>query len=421
MLRRLRRIAFALALVGLAGAVCALWLLGRVDEEIRAEVERRFRAHYPALSVTIRSARWQEGQGIRLRGVSIVEPTGDFRRAELAYVEELFAITDAKLKDVVLAEIPVEKVVFRGLTIHSTRQADGSWSGWRLWPPPSFSETPPAVQFENAQIEFIDPRQANTAPLVLREVNLDVEPRTESDPATGQPVVTYHVRGSLASDHFRRADIDAAFRESGGQWSSAGTVENLQLSPELWQSLPQDLARMLPAETNLLGRTSFRFQASNQPQADPPLQFAIAGDFSDMRVSDPRLPYSITDFEGTAYLDHRQLKLENAQARCGPASVQLAYQREGWTADARQTLHVRGEDLPLDPKLVAALPDGLALWNMLQPTGTVSVDAALAWDGVRWRPAATVQLLDVSFATTSFRTACTGARENSSCTAMSCR
>ena len=71
MFRRLRKLAVFATVAVLALTAGALYLRGRVDEEIRAEVERRFRAHYPGLSVHVRSARWFEGQGIRIRGVSL--------------------------------------------------------------------------------------------------------------------------------------------------------------------------------------------------------------------------------------------------------------------------------------------------------------------------------------------------------------
>ncbi len=397
----MRTLVVTLALVGLAGAVCAMYLLGRVDEEIRAEVERRFRAHYPELSVSVRSARWFEGQGIRIRGVSIVEPTGDIDRAELAYVEEIFAISDAKLKDVVLAEIPVDKIVFRGLTIRSTRRGDGSWSAKKLWPPPNFGDTPPTVRVEGGAIEFVDPSRPEAAPLALRDVNLDIVPHEEPAPS-GPPLVVYSVRGAVGSDHFRRASLDAALREADGAWTCAGAVENFELSPELWQSLPPTLTQELPAETSIRGRASFRFEASSETVDHFPFRFSVTGDFSDVRVSDPRLPYPLTDFQGTGYVDNHRVKIENAQARCGSAQVQLAYEREGLSDAGRQTLHASARELPLDPKLVKTLPDGAALWDALQPTGFINVQATLAFDGRHWRPEASIELLDVSFAYADF-------------------
>ncbi len=401
MLRRLRTVLVTLAMVGLAGAVCAMYLLGRVDEEIRAEVERRFRAHYPELSVHVRSARWFEGQGIRIRGVSIVEPTGNIQHAELAYVEEIFAISDAQLKDVVLANIPVDKIVFRGLAIRSTRREDGSWSAKKLWPPPNFSETPPTVRVEGGSIEFLDPMRPQAAPLVVRDIHLDIVPHEEPSPA-GPPLVVFTVQGSVSSDHFRRAHLNASLREADGAWRCAGVVENFELSPELWQSLPPTLTQDLPPETSIRGRANFRFEASSEPVDASPFRFVVAGDFSDVRVSDPRLPYPLTDFQGTGYVDNRQIKIQNAQVRCGSAQVQLAYEREGLQGPGRQTLHISGRELALDPKLIKAIPDGEALWNALQPTGFVNVEANLTFNGQTWRPEVGIELLDVSFAYDDF-------------------
>ena len=63
-------------LIGLAGAVIAVALLyRRMDEEVRRRVEQHFARHYPDMRVTVGSAELVEGEGIRVRDVSIIEPS----------------------------------------------------------------------------------------------------------------------------------------------------------------------------------------------------------------------------------------------------------------------------------------------------------------------------------------------------------
>lgn len=396
MRRRLRKWLVVAALVGLTLAVCAQYLIGRVDEEIRAEVERRFRAHYPSLSVTIRSARWFKGQGIRIRGISVVEPTGDYRHAELAYVEELFAVSDAELADVVMADVPIEQIVLRGLKIHAVRREGRPWSAVQLWPPPSFSDTPPAVRIENATAEIVDLTAGAESPLVLRDIYLDVGlPAADSGERT--------LRGALASDHVRRVELTATVCESDGRWSCQGQVESLNVSPELRQALPRELTARLPPQVDIYGRANFGFEVAHDPVAAPPWRFNLAGNVRDGRVAAPQLPYPITDAQGEFSLDHEQLQIDDAEVRCGPAVLEVRYQRQGFTPESPQTLHLVSHELPLDAKLIKALPDELpALWDELQPTGAINLKAKFAYDGRSWRPQASIELLDVSFAHQKF-------------------
>ena len=48
----------------------------RLDEEIRARLEQRLAVAYPALHVRLRSAMLVKGEGITIRGLTIVDPAG---------------------------------------------------------------------------------------------------------------------------------------------------------------------------------------------------------------------------------------------------------------------------------------------------------------------------------------------------------
>ena len=60
-------------------AVCAAIALGfyfyhRFDDEVRRTVEQKLGEKYPHLQVAVREAQLISGEGLRVRGLSIVEP-----------------------------------------------------------------------------------------------------------------------------------------------------------------------------------------------------------------------------------------------------------------------------------------------------------------------------------------------------------
>src|SRR5688572_19107050 len=72
-LKRLVVLAVLLGLVVIAGKYYGF---DRLNEEIRAGVERQLRDHYQGLTVTVKSARRVAGQGVEIRGVRIAEAGG---------------------------------------------------------------------------------------------------------------------------------------------------------------------------------------------------------------------------------------------------------------------------------------------------------------------------------------------------------
>jgi hypothetical protein len=100
-----------LSLIG--GLVAVPWLYHRVDEEIRLQVHAKLAEHYHDLSVTVRFAKLVEGEGIEVRGISIVQPGVSGPQAELAYIDELFLACDTQLHDLVMAQPNVRQIVMR--------------------------------------------------------------------------------------------------------------------------------------------------------------------------------------------------------------------------------------------------------------------------------------------------------------------
>ncbi|NQT37556.1 MAG: hypothetical protein HQ581_08710 [Planctomycetes bacterium] len=382
----------------------ALHFYNRVDEEVRLRVEQHFAALYPELTVTVESAELREGEGIRVLGLSIVEPGAAGPRAELFRVEEMLLACRADLQELVGGQPEITRVTIHGPTLRVTRRRDGSWSTSRLWPLPKVNtggDVPPEVVIEEGIIEIFDPQRNPTALLTLRDVNLTISEEAAEPGATDQPASRVRkIRGTLAGDHLRRAELAITLRGDGSGWTLEGNVQELNVSPQTRDALPGELAEKLAVLGSLQGEGSFDFRLRHDPAADPVDQFDFSGRLAQGQLDDPRLAIPLTDMHATIHGDHRGFSIDELFARAGRATVHVSGQFSGYQPDSPLTLTAEVRQLELDRRTLRVddLPEALRRgWDHFLPTGRIDADVKLAFDGRRWQPEVTVQCLDVSF------------------------
>ena len=92
-------LAALLAAVGLA-----FYFYSRVNDEIRQRVLAKWQEHYPNLVVNIRSAPLVEGEGIEIRGLSLLDPNATGPQAELAYFDEIVLFCQTSLPELMQGE-----------------------------------------------------------------------------------------------------------------------------------------------------------------------------------------------------------------------------------------------------------------------------------------------------------------------------
>ena len=233
-------------LLGLAGAVVAAALLYRqMDEEIRRRVEQHLARHYADLRVTVHSAELVEGEGIRIRGVSIFEPSVTGPRAEMLHLEEAFLCCRADLNELLSGKLEVSRVFLRHPTLRAARRPDGSWNVERLLRLPPSDSRPPTVHVEGGQIEILDPAKPSPAAFVLRQVNLALSPCDESLQSGFGPA-TRKISGTLSGDYFRGLEVEGLIDPKEAAWTVSGSIEGLELSSKMRSALPPDLAEKCP-------------------------------------------------------------------------------------------------------------------------------------------------------------------------------
>jgi hypothetical protein len=381
------------------GGVAAIPFLSReMDRQICCRFQTLIAQHYPGLKVTVRSAEFVAGEGIRVRGISIADPAADGPRADLLTIEELFLTSKAELKDLLVHDPVITKVTARHPTLHLTRRLDGHWSASQLFPPPKFGDHPQEVVVENGSIEIFDPTKSPAGMLPLRDVNLTIHPRTETTPGVGVREIR-ELQGMFACDYFRRVEFHGSVDPKSGACTFLGTMKDLRISPEMRDALPEPFCEKINAWGELDAEGKFAFQVAYDPAKDSPLTFRIDGSIVHGQIGDPRLPHPLTEVRANFSADNSGYVIDVESAKCSQAQIQkLYFQCQGYECNSPKNLHIEVRQLDLDPDLYAVLPQGLKdQWDIYEPLGKINVDAQLDFDGLKWQPDITLRSENISF------------------------
>lgn len=402
----------------LAVAIGVPYLYRQMDNRVRCRVEEMFAAQFKDLVVGVHSAAVVEDEGIVIRGLSLSERGTHGPNAAILQLDEVLLTCPTDLKHLVSGRPVVTRVVVRRPTLHVTRCPDGTWSVEKLLPLPKFGDRSPEIIVENGTIVISDPQRVPPSTLTLRDVNLTLGPQ-ESAPGTagGEPAVSGEAEGakpqavtqipdlraikvSLSGDHLRRLEFEGGVNPRAFELAVKGTVEELEVSPELRDALPKELAERLSALGALRGQVSLSFDVAHHPAAGEPTRFEISGRLSRGRVNDPRLPTPLTDMRGGFRANNDGFSVDPFFARSGQASLRLSCRRHGFGENAPMQIEAEVRHLDVNRALleVSGVADELCqLWDKYRPYGQVHADVKLDYDGHTWNPEATVQCLDVSF------------------------
>lgn len=386
----------------LGGAVAYVYLQQQLGEQIRMRIEAKFTQHYAAhgLKVSLRAAELVRGKGIAAYDLAIYDPQGTSPAAELLHVDELLLSCTTDLQELIQHEPEITQVKLRRLTIRATRQGDATWNAARLLPLPKFSERSPTVVLENGTVEILDPSKTPAGTLRLRDIQLTLWPPDAGTPP-GTPAGTspmQRVRGTLGGELVRRIQFDGWVNPRQQLLDLGGTIEGLEVSPELRAALPGSLATDWPELEMLRAQVGASFRLGYQPTAPVPLQFQVDGHLNHGRLDHPRLPHAVTDIQGDFQVSNEGFLVKNLSAHSGTAALGLSCRGVGFGPNRPLTVRADLKQLELNPALMEVLPQDLRRhWMKHHPAGTIDAHVELAFDGERWTPSALLQSSDVSF------------------------
>jgi len=388
---------WGILLVILGGVLAWPFLTNRIDEEIRLRVVEKFTKGYPTLTTEVRSAQLVHGEGIRLKNIIIRDPANSGPAGELANYEEIFLTCPTGLSDLMQADLPIEKILVRNLRVRATKLPDGSWSAVKLLPLPKFSEhCAESITLENAAIDLIDPTREPALSYTLKNVNVTLSPQAGHRDLPAEQR-TMEVRGTITCDHLQKCEVAAVLAPQGQGWRIAGTMQGIDVCPDLCCWIPSEYCALEANLAALRGEVDAAFDVSSPPDQSG-IRFSVQAQLRRGRIEDPRLPFTFNDVTAVLSADNEGVTLKEFTARNGSSTFRLSGHMHGFRPDSRIELAGQARHLLLDRPSAEGLPGSIhQLWKRFEPTGTANADFSLTFDGQRWRPEAHVECLDVAF------------------------
>jgi hypothetical protein len=367
-----------------------------INDEVRSRVEAKLAAGYPQLKVQVRSARVVPNEGIEVRGVYISDPRVAGQPLELARFDELSLTCNTDLTHLARGEPEFSKIVIRRALIRATRSANGTWTTSALLPLPKFGTNSPPIEIESATVEIVDPARNQKSPLTLRDIFLSLKP-AKQEMVGQQPA--FHIEGTLTGDHADRISFRGLLEPSTSRLVLEGAAESIRLSPELLAKLPGNVPQCPSLLQPLRGNVRVDFRLQHDVQKIPALQFDVACALAGGRITDPRLPYPITEIRGNARVNNAGFVIEELSAQGGPTLVRCKkIQGVGYGPDCQIRVEMEAGGVRLEKRLSDALPDRLRqAWYKFLPEGDVDILATFDYQNGKWTPDATVTCRNVSF------------------------
>ncbi len=371
-------------------AVVAAGAIGssRLGDEVRARVQARLARELPAFAVQVQSAALVEGEGIVVRGVSIVDPRLPRESRQLVWVEEVRLACSTDIADLVGGAPGITSVRLRRPVVHAVRQADGAWTVAGLLGGRGGGAAPVPVSIEDATLLVDDlPRQSRT---VVRQISLEIVP----DAAADSPGWA-SVRGTASGDLLDRADVSGRIAPAAGLFELRGSVQGLEFDRRLVALAPAD--PFLGRAAALRGRIAFDWRAAGDVAAPADIAFSFAGRMESGRFEHAALPFAMSDVVFSFRGGREGIEFERLEAHAGSTLLRGGGRWAGWTADADFELLVEAERLLVGRNWEGLLPEPLAAqWSKLLPVGEVDVRARLARRGGVVDPNVSVRCRNVS-------------------------
>ena len=370
----------------------------RADEEVRARVRQTLSDAFPEFTIYVGSARLIEGEGIRVRDVSLMRPSNkeSAQRSELIFIDELSLRCSTSPAELMKGKPNIRQIFLRNLTVRPTRHRDGSWNLEELLPLPQLGNSQPDVMIDGATIEVVDHVNQPTSVLTLTNVKAKIIPRRDQR-TEGVPSTIVDYQAEISSEHFHKATISGAFDKSGLAWNLAGHIADLRHTPELAHSLPAPLADYLAPLKAFKARAGIEFRATYEAGQPQPLQFYAKADVTQGRIQHPQLAFPFSDISGTVVVDSQGWSAKDVVAYFGEAKLTGKARWQGFNLQQPGSTEVKVRNLTMTRDLAKLLPPNLYRgWERFQPLGRFNGDLQAEFDGRRWATTATAECLDVS-------------------------
>ena len=381
----------------------AVFLFTRLDDEIRSQAEHYLAEQLPQFNVSIGGARLVEGQGVAIYDLAISETSSTQLQSNLLVVDEIMFACNAKVLELVNGIPEIKRIVVRHPQVWASKRNDGLWNWDTLLKSlPKCDRKKPEFVIENAQFTLADQSRTELPPLSIRDIDLRIRPAVGSDPADVASEERLQIEGSFGGPLVQHAELQAICNPERQSMTITTNFKQLEVDQFLLSWVAAFAGQSLE-KTKLLGKLDGTVSIEHSALGKTKPKVAAKLHLHDARIVDPRLPRPLVDLNCSVEYQNELLSVKNLRAMCGTANLALQLERRGFAAKAPMAVGLRLENVPLDPKLHAALPPILQnQWDKYKPTGIVDADVQASFDGQRWTPQATLSGRDLQFESDKF-------------------
>ncbi|MBA2116029.1 hypothetical protein HOV93_32180 [Planctomycetes bacterium FF15] len=372
----------------MAVLACALglYLYHNLNNEIRSHVEKKFASHYSNLLVSVRSARFIEGKGIEIRGLTLAQRSSFYQSQELVSVDEIMVYCTTDPRRLASGDFQVEKIVARRPKLTATVDTDGSTNLKHLFPMPKWGDDNPAVEVFDASLLLADRRGGNVQRILD---NVDFQIKTETAPGmgnfAGQARTQKRIKATLNSQNWESATLTGLIDESAQTFAAQGNIGNLRIDDHLWGLCPEEWKKHIKDLVHLEAMADTAFQVSGNSSGLT--NYLATIDVRDGTWSDPRIPGTVERIQGRVIASPPGIRIEKLIAYYENGSVSASLSRTGWQANSPVHVSATLKNITLHQGLASMLPSGMQKsWKRYQPSGTLDASVKLDFDGQKWLP-----------------------------------
>jgi hypothetical protein len=370
-------------------AVIAAGALGpaRLDGEVRRRVEARLAAEWPGLVVTVQSAAVTDGQGIVVRGVSVVDPALPEQWRQMVWIEELRLICGTSLTELAGGAPRITAVHLRRPVVHAVSRG-GQWNVARLFRrrPGSVALVPVTVEEATLLLDGV----GNSSRFTLRHVVADVTPRPDG---------TARLRASCAGDVFERGAVEGQIAPATDAFTLNGRIDGLDVGPRLLTLMPVPPGATTGADwvAGVRGRVALEWLASGLLSAPGSAAVAVTGRLDGGRFDHPAIPFPLSAAVASFTADRAGLVVQQLEAHSGATLVRGSGRLAGWSAAADFDLVVEADRLTVGRQWEGLLPESWASqWCKLLPSGEIDLRAQLVRRAGRIEPQVSIRCRNAS-------------------------
>ncbi len=401
-------------LLGLGALIIIPITILNINPYIRSKVISRLKEQFPDASVSVESAEFIRGQGVRLRGLRIRFPKSAFidckinpvKESELVLpnsksglydfvtVEDMFIVAPVSLKDILTKGFSIERVKLRNADVVLYPVDKERWNYQYLHFIKRKKNTPfREIELSNIDCQVRDYRKGD-AIYELRDIKAKMTLKAENE---------YDIVGVMTGDYARSVTYSGSLNLDKKQINVEVNVSQCELSDRLYNALPlealprDELARRMQdmrLVKNVMGILSSKcvFSYDGSAEEGNKLRYRIIGEVVNGRWEWSNSSEPLTNIQIKYDVSEKEANIHSFSARMGTGKVQMAYRQWTYEENAPKELRIKVENVPLDDRIAAQFPQNVVdVWKSVQPSGLVTADAYVKYDGRIWSPVIKLQ------------------------------